>query len=143
MATAKVLIVDDEKEFSDVLAERMESRGFDVDTVESGAEALEQVSKKNYDAIILDLAMPKMDGIETLRRLLEENADLQILLLTGHATMEKGIEAVKKGATDFLEKPADINVLIEKIMDAQSKKTLLFEKRMEDAVSDIMKKKGW
>jgi FixJ family two-component response regulator len=57
--------------------------------------------------------------------------------------MEKGIEAVKKGATDFLEKPADINVLIEKIMDAQSKKTLLFEKRMEDAVSDIMKKKGW
>jgi len=143
MATAKVLIVDDEKEFSDVLAERMESRGFEVDTVESGAEALEQVSKRNYDAIILDLAMPRMDGIETLRRLLEENADLQILLLTGHATMEKGIEAVKKGATDFLEKPADINVLIEKIMDAQSKKTLLFEKRMEDAVSDIMKKKSW
>jgi len=143
MATTKVLIVDDEKEFSDVLAERMASRGFDVDTVESGTEALEQVTRREYDAIILDLAMPKMDGIETLRKLLETNPDLQILLLTGHATMEKGIEAVKKGATEFLEKPADINVLIEKIRDAQSKKMILFEKRMEDAVSDIMKKKGW
>lgn len=143
MATAKVLIVDDEKEFSDVLAERMESRGYEVDTVESGTEALKRVPEKNYDAIILDLAMPKMDGIETLKRLLEMDSDLQIIVLTGHATVKKGIEAVKKGAAEFLEKPADINVLTEKIKSAQSKKTLLFEKRMEDAVSDIMKKKGW
>jgi DNA-binding NtrC family response regulator len=143
MATTKVLIVDDEKEFSDVLAERMESRGFDVDTVESGMEALERVQEKNYDAIVLDLAMPKMDGIETLRKLLEANADLQIILLTGHATMDKAIEAVKTGAAEFLEKPADINMLVDKIKVAQSKKMLLFEQRMEDAVSEIMKKKGW
>jgi len=98
---------------------------------------------KEYDAIVLDLAMPKMDGIQTLKKLLEENPDLQIILLTGHATMDKAIEAVKQGAAEFLEKPADINLLIEKITIAQDKKTLLFEKRMEDAVSEIMKKRGW
>jgi len=143
MAIAKVLIVDDEKEFSDVLAERMESRGCEVDTVVSGFEALQKVRDKTYDAIVLELAMPKMDGIETLKKLLEADSDLQIILLTGHATVEKAIQAVKRGATEFLEKPADINLLIEKILDAQTKKTLLFEKRMEDAVSKIMKKKGW
>ena len=143
MATAKILIVDDEKEFSDILAERMAGRGFEVDTVESGLQALEQIKQKEYDAIVLDLAMPKMDGIQTLKKLLEENPDLQIILLTGHATMDKAIEAVKQGAAEFLEKPADINLLIEKITIAQDKKTLLFEKRMEDAVSEIMKKRGW
>jgi DNA-binding NtrC family response regulator len=143
MAGTRVLIVDDEQEFSTVLAERMESRGFHVDTVLNGLEALKQVGKKNYDAIVLDLAMPDMDGIETLKRLLETNKDLQIIVLTGHATIDKGIEAIKKGATEFLEKPADVNLLVEKIKKAQAKKTILFEQRMEDAVSDIMKKKGW
>ncbi len=143
MATAKVLIVDDEKAFSEVLAERMETRGFEVDTVESGMEALDQVKKAKYDAIILDLAMPKMDGIETLKKLLEKDSDLQIILLTGHATMEKGIEAIKQGATEFLEKPADIDTLVEKIESAQSKRMLLFEQRMEDAIDEITKKKSW
>jgi DNA-binding NtrC family response regulator len=143
MAVTKVLIVDDEREFSTVLAERMEARGFRVDTVENGFEALEQVGKKSYDAVVLDLAMPDMDGIETLRKLLEMNKELQIIVLTGHATIEKGIEAIKKGAAEFLEKPADVNLLVEKIKSAQTKKLILFEQRMEDAVSEIMKKKAW
>lgn len=137
------MIVDDEREFSDVLAERMESRGFQVDTVENGFEALERVEKKDYDAVVLDLAMPKMDGIETLKRLLETRADLQIIILTGHATIDRGIEAIKKGAAEFLEKPTDVDTLVEKIRKAQAKKMILFQKKMEDAVSQIMKKKGW
>jgi FixJ family two-component response regulator len=84
-----------------------------------------------------------MDGIETLRKLLEMNKELQIIVLTGHATIEKGIEAIKKGAAEFLEKPADVNLLVEKIKSAQTKKLILFEQRMEDAVSEIMKKKAW
>lgn len=139
----RILIVDDEREFSDVLAERMESRGFQVDTVENGFEALERVEKKDYDAVVLDLAMPKMDGIETLKRLLETRADLQIIILTGHATIDRGIEAIKKGAAEFLEKPTDVDTLVEKIRKAQAKKMILFQKKMEDAVSQIMKKKGW
>lgn len=143
MPTARVLIVDDEKAFSSVLAERMETRGFQVDTVESGHEAIAQVQKSNYDAIVLDLAMPKLDGIATLKQLLEINPDLQIILLTGHATVEKSVEALKQGAMEFLEKPADFKMLIAKIKAAQARKTLLFEQRMEDAISDIIKKKGW
>ena len=143
MSTARVLIVDDEKAFSAVLAERMTTRGLQVDTVESGDEALTQITKATYDAVILDLAMPRLDGIETLKRMLDICPDLQVILLTGQATVEKGIEAVKQGAMEFLEKPADIHLLVEKIEKARDNKTLLFEKRMEDAVSDIIKKKGW
>jgi len=143
MSGARVLIVDDEKEFASVLAERMEARGFRVDTVESGAEAIEQVKDKKYDAIVLDLAMPEMDGIETLKRLLAESPDLQILLLTGQATLDKGIEAVKLGAVDFLEKPADIDTLIGKIKAAQDKSGDLFEKRLGESIQNITKKKGW
>jgi len=121
----------------------MKTRGLQVDTVESGDEALTQITKATYDAVILDLAMPRLDGIETLKRMLDISPDLQVILLTGQATVEKGIEAVKQGAMEFLEKPADIHLLVEKIEKARDKKTLLFEKRMEDAVSDIIKKKGW
>lgn len=143
MPIAKGLIVDDEKDFSIILAERMESRGFQVETAESGMEAIDRVKQKTYDAIVLDLAMPEMDGIETLKRLLKENPDLQIILLTGRATVEKGVEAVKLGAVDFLEKPADIETLVGKIKEAQLKKGELFEKRLGDSISDIVKKKGW
>ncbi|UCD18528.1 MAG: response regulator [Candidatus Zixiibacteriota bacterium] len=143
MAAAKVLLVDDEVDFCTVLAERMENRGFQVETAQSGMEAVELVKGKAYDAIVLDLAMPEMDGIETLKALLKINPDLQIILLTGRATLQKGIEAVKLGAVDFLEKPADIDALVGKIKEAQLKRDELFEKRLEDSISEIMKKKSW
>jgi DNA-binding NtrC family response regulator len=143
MAIAKVLIVDDEVDFATVLAERMRSRDLDVDTVESGFEAIDRVKEKKYDAIILDLAMPGLDGIDTLKRLLEDNPDLQVILLTGRATTEKGVEAVKLGAVEFLEKPANIDMLMEKIEAARTKTVELSVKRLDDMISDIVKKKGW
>jgi DNA-binding NtrC family response regulator len=143
MAATRVLIVDDEKAFSTVLAERMRARGFVADTVESGEAALMKVVKTSYDAIVLDLIMPKLDGIATLKRLLDVNPDLQIILLTGQATLEKGIEAVKQGAMEFLEKPADIDTLVEKVRQAEAKKRLLFEHRMEDLISRITHEKPW
>ncbi len=143
MASAKVLIVDDEKDFSGVLADRLEARGMTADTAESGADGIEMAKKKKYDAIILDLAMPGMDGIETMKLLLVENPDAQVIVLTGRATVQKGVEAVKLGAAEFLEKPADINVLIEKIILARDTSAKLYEKRIEDSISDITKKKQW
>jgi len=143
MAATRVLIVDDEKAFATVLAERMRARGFSVDTAESGEAALKKVGKISYDAIVLDLIMPKLDGIATLKRLLDINPDLQIILLTGQATLEKGIEALKQGAMEFLEKPADIDTLVEKVRQAEAKKRLLFEHRMEDLISRITQEKGW
>ena len=143
MANEKVLLVDDELEFTRVLSERMKSRGVDVDIAASGREALEKVRDKSYDAIILDLSMPEMDGIETLRHLVEDNPDLQVILLTGHGTLEKGIEAVRLGAMDFLEKPAEIQKLMEKVQVAKANKMLLVEKRMEEKIKGILETKSW
>lgn len=140
---AKVLLVDDEEDFTTVLSERMETRGLQVDCAVSGHLALALVDQNYYDAVILDMSMPGMDGIETLRRMLARNPDLQVILLTGQATVEKSVTAIKLGAVEFLEKPADIDMLLNKIMKAQVKRLELNEKRAEMTISEIMKSKGW
>ena len=139
----KVLLVDDEEEFTAILAERMKTRGLDVDITNTGVDAIEKVDNKSYDAIVLDLYMPGMDGIETLTHLIGKDPDLQIIFLTGHATVEKGVEAVKLGAIDFMEKPVDMEKLIEKVIEAKSKKDQLTEKKTQRDIDDLLKKKGW
>lgn len=141
--STKVLLVDDEEEFTAILSERMKARGLDVDIANTGPMATKKVKEKSYDAIILDLAMPEMDGIATMKQLIEENPDLQVIFLTGHATLEKGIEAVKLGAVEFMEKPVDINTLLEKVGEAKTKKDQINEKKTEESIKDILKKKGW
>ena len=143
MDGAKVLLVDDEVEFTEVLAERMQARGLSVVVAASGPEAIEKARETVFDAVILDLAMPGMDGIETLKRLLALNPDLQVILLTGRATVQKGIEAVKSGAVEFLEKPAKLEVLLEKIEKAKTDRFLLTQKRMTEDINEILKSKGW
>lgn len=139
----KVLLVDDEPEFLATLSERMTARGMDITTAESAEEALNQVDKGNFDAIILDLMMPGMDGIETMKAIKEGHPEIQVILLTGQATLEKGIEAMKLGAMDFIEKPADIDSLTEKIKKAQAKKMIFVEKRIEEKIKQIINAKGW
>jgi DNA-binding NtrC family response regulator len=114
-----------------------------VDIAESGVVAIEKVGQKAYDAVILDLAMPELDGIETLKRLLKINPDLQVVLLTGRATLQKGVEAVKLGAVEFLEKPADVEKLVGIVKSAKEKTDELSEERVEDMISDILRQKGW
>jgi DNA-binding NtrC family response regulator len=143
MAQERVLLVDDETELTSVLAERMTSRGLSVDAAASGPEALAKIEEADYDAILLDLAMPGMDGIETLERLLARKPELQVIFLTGQGTLEKGVEAVKLGAKDFLEKPASLDKLIEKIRAAKAEKMVLVEKKMEDEIKQILKTHGW
>ena len=140
---ADVLLVDDEEQFLKVLSKRLEGRGMKVDTSTSGEDALSRVKGKEFDAIILDLAMPGMSGIETLKRIRSENPDVQIIMLTGHGSVEKGIEAMKAGAIDFLEKPADLNKIMEKISEAKRKRIILFEKKHEEHIKEILKSKGW
>ncbi|GBC61240.1 response regulator [Desulfonema ishimotonii] len=139
----KVLIVDDEKEFLETMAERMRLRGMEVSTATSPTEALKIIEKENFDAIILDLMMPEMDGLTTLSKVKEKKADAQVILLTGHATLEKGIEAMKLGAMDFLEKPIDLKALTDKIKKAQARKMIIVEKRTEEKLKQIMGKKYW
>ena len=139
----KVLIIDDEQEFTEALAERMTNRGMDVSTSSSAIEGLQSVEEKSFDVVVLDLQMPEMDGIETLKILKKKNPELQVILLTGHATVEKGIEAMKLGAMDLLEKPADLTTLTEKIKKAQAKKIILVEKKSEERIKEIMETRGW
>lgn len=141
--TEKVLLVDDEEQFLETLAERMRARGMEVTTATSATEALKKVAQESYDAVILDLLMPQIDGIETLGILKKKNPDIQVILLTGHASVEKGVEAMKLGATDFLEKPASVEVLTEKIKKASAKRMVLVEKHTEEKIKEILREKAW
>ena len=143
MGPTRVLLVDDEEDFTDILSARMETRGLLVDVSPNGIDALEKADRTPYDAVILDLAMPGMDGIQTLKRLLAKNPDIQVILLTGYATLEKGLEAIKSGAMEFLEKPVDIDKLMGIISQARDKTVQLTEKRIEEAINRITRKKGW
>ena len=139
----KVLLVDDEKDFIEALGERMENRGMNVSTTTSAKNALKKMEEEAYDAIVLDLQMPEMDGIEALKAIKKKNPDMQVILLTGHATVEKGIEAMKLGAMDLIEKPADIETIAEKIKKAQANKIILVEKKTEEKIRKIITTKGW
>lgn len=140
---ASVLLVDDEKQFLEVLSERLKNRGLSVNSVTSGEDAISLANNKDYDVIVLDLAMPGIDGLQTLNLLKKNNHDMEIIILTGHATVKKGIEAMKLGAEDFLEKPVDLDVLLEKIGEAKQKKTLIMEKKVQKELKHILKSKSW
>ena len=143
MDATRVLIVDDEEDFANALSERMRNRGLEADTAFNGPDAIKLVKSHSYDAIVLDLAMPGMDGIETLKRMLAVNANLQVIILTGQATVSKGVEAVKEGAFEFLEKPVRLDELVGKIGQAKSVCTALTESRINDMIDEIVKRKGW
>lgn len=140
---ARVLLIDDEEEFLEMLTERLETRGLKVNSVTSGEEAVEQVEGTNYDAIVVDLAMPGIDGIETLKRIKAKSPDMEIIMLTGHATVQNSVEAMKLGAEDLLEKPVDLDILLEKIGAAKHKRMLVLEKQSQDELKQILKSKSW
>jgi DNA-binding NtrC family response regulator len=138
----KVLLVDDEKEFLEIMSERMTARGMEVTTAESATEALSILGKQSFDAILMDFQMPEMDGLAALKAIKNLKPELQIILLTGYATTEKTVEAMKIGATDFLEKPADLEALSKKIKEAKIEKMLIVEKQTEKKIKDIIERYG-
>ncbi len=136
-----VLLVDDEKKFLDVLSQRLGTRGVDAETATSGEDALAKMKNRSFDVIILDVMMPGMGGIETLKRIRKENPEVQIIMLTGQGTIDKAVEAMKEGAIEFLEKPADINTLMDKIAKARDRKILLVMKNIEEKVKGISRRR--
>jgi DNA-binding response OmpR family regulator len=120
--STRVLLVDDEKDFLDIMAERMGARGMEVSTATSAEDALKMVLKESYDAVIMDLMMPEMDGFKALKLFKETRPDIAIILLTANVPEEKCIEAIKLGAMDVIEKPADLNLLTQKIEEARALK---------------------
>jgi DNA-binding NtrC family response regulator len=143
MAKDRVLLVDDEVEFLEVLSERLRMRGLDVTSATSGREALEIVEERTFDAVVLDLAMPGLDGIETLRRLHETQPELQVMILSGRATVQTAVEATKLGATDIFEKPTDVDTLVERIRSARAARLAREVEAAQEQIDEIMRTKGW
>jgi CheY-like chemotaxis protein len=115
----RVLLVDDEERFVLNLAKILRGRGFEVSTAFDGSAGLAAVeNSEGFDVVLLDVKMPGMDGIETLRKIKETSPDTEVLMLTGHANVETGVEAMREGALDYLMKPCDIEDLMAKIMEA-------------------------
>jgi DNA-binding NtrC family response regulator len=141
--TDKVLLIDDEKDFLDALAERMRTRDVDVTESTSAKDALKKVEAESYDAVVLDLQMPEMDGLEALKILLAKDPKLQVILLTGHATVQKGVEAMKLGAMELLEKPANFDTLMDRIKQARARRMVLVSQESEEHIKKILSDKGW
>jgi DNA-binding NtrC family response regulator len=140
---ARVLLVDDEEEFLRSLSLRLEMRGLKVTMANRGEDAVHLVQRQEFDAIVIDLAMPGMDGLETLRKIKDSHPDAEIIMLSGQGTVKKSIEAMKLGAEDFLEKPVDIHTLLEKIDEAKNKRIVILQKKSKEEIENILKSKPW
>ena len=134
----RVMIVDDEQEFVDSLAERLTIRDYDVQTANSGAEAIETLKHYNMDVVILDVLMPGMDGVQTLREIKNLKPLTEVVMLTGHATVETAIEGMKLGALEYLMKPTETDELVDKINMAQRRKSEQEERIREAKVREIV-----
>lgn len=131
----RVLLVDDEEQFVETLAERLQMREFDVWTAHTGEEALVRLKEEETDVVVLDVLMPGKDGIETLREIKKQSPMTEVMMLTGHATMDSAIQGLKFGAYDYLMKPTETEDLVAKILKAYARK-LEQEERIRRAESD-------
>ena len=128
METMKLMLVDDEERFLSTTKKLLEKAGLEVVTATSGSEALDRLREHDVHVVILDVKMPGMDGIETLRAIKREHPMVEVIMLTGHGTVESAVEGLKSGAIDFLTKPADIKDLIDKAEDAFEKRKKVEER---------------
>jgi len=124
MEKFKILIVDDEQDFLETIIKRLKARNIDVSGVESGYKTLEVLDDRNPDVIILDVKMPGMDGIETLREIKKKKPLVEVIMLTGHASVESGIQGMQLGAFDYVMKPVALDELLEKVRQAYERKLI-------------------
>jgi two-component system, NtrC family, nitrogen regulation response regulator NtrX len=139
---SNILIIDDEKAIRKTLGEILSYEGYKIDEASDGEEGLKKFREKAYDVVLCDIKMPKIDGIEFLEKSRESNADIPIIMISGHGTIETAVEAVKKGAFDYISKPPDLNRLLITIRNAIDKTSLVTEtkvlKRKVGKVQDMI-----
>ena len=139
-----VMLVDDEVPFVETMTKRLEKRNITVITAFSGQDALTTLgSHQNLDVVILDVKMPGMDGLETLKEIKKKFPLLEVVMLTGHATVESAIEGMKLGAFDYLMKPCDMEQLMGKVNEATCKKRDHEEKIREAQIKETLAKHGF
>ena len=143
MEKASILLVDDETAFLDAMKRRLSRRGFRVETAESGMDALEFLDDRHdsIEVVILDVKMPGIDGIETLREIKRKYPMVEVVMLTGHATVGSAIEGMKLGAFDYLMKPADIEGFSNTVMEAAAKRRQQEQKIIEARMRAITSRK--
>ena len=124
MNKPRILLVDDEVVFANNLFKLLSKRGYDAAVVYSGADAADIVEEKEFDVIVLDMKMPGMDGIATLKEIKKKMPSVEVVILTGHGSVESGIEGMQLGAFDFLMKPVSIDDLQEKVSEAYRRKLI-------------------
>jgi len=126
--TCRVLLVDDETDYLEVLSRRLKKRNVNAAGVPSGKEALRYLETIPVDVVVLDVRMPEMDGIQVLREIKKSHPLVEVIMLTGHASLEVAIEGMRLGAFDYLMKPADIDELLYKVQDAHKAKSIQQQK---------------
>jgi DNA-binding NtrC family response regulator len=138
MKGSRILLVDDEIVFTDNMARLLTARGYSVTATHSGAAALEVLEENDFDVIVLDLKMPGMDGIATLKEIRKLGLFTQTILLTGHGSIDTAMEAVKLGACDYLTKPCEIDELVAKIEEAWEKKDEEEKKDRQEKIQKVV-----
>jgi len=126
----KILIIDDERAIRSTLKEILAYEKFEVDEAVDGAEGIKKAETGNYDMILCDIKMPKMDGMEVLNKLQQLNADTPVVMISGHGTIDNAVEAIKKGAYDFISKPPDLNRLLVTVRNALDRTSLVQETKV-------------
>ena len=125
-----ILVIDDERSIRNTLKEILEYEKFKVELAEHGAEGLELYKKGSFDIVLCDIKMPEMDGLEVLEKISQEEGDAQVIMISGHGNIDNAVEAIKKGAYDFIEKPLDLNRLLITIRNALDKSSLITETKV-------------
>ncbi|MDQ3682311.1 MAG: sigma-54 dependent transcriptional regulator [Bacteroidota bacterium] len=134
----QILIVDDEKAIRKTLSEILSFEGYKIDEAADGEEGLRCFKEKTYDVVLCDIKMPKLDGLEFLQKVSEHNPDVPVIMISGHGNIETAVEAVKKGAYDFIQKPPDLNRLLITIRNAKERNNLVSEaKTLKRKVSKV------
>ncbi|MEI7449056.1 MAG: response regulator [Desulfomonile sp.] len=124
MESFKVLIVDDEEDFVDTMIRRLKAKGFDAHGVNRGKEALELLDENDFDVCVLDVKMPGMDGIETLREMKKKKPLMEVIMLTGHGSVESGVQGLQLGAYNYVMKPVPFADLLQQINQAYERKMI-------------------
>jgi DNA-binding NtrC family response regulator len=138
MIGSKILLVDDEVVFSRNMAKLLGNRGYVVTAVNSGDAAIQMLEEKDFDVVVLDLKMPGMDGITTLKEIKKLGLFTETLILTGHGSIDTALEAIKLGAYDYLTKPCEIDELVGKIEGAWEKKDIEVKKDIQDKIRKVV-----
>nr|WP_321255527.1 response regulator [uncultured Pseudodesulfovibrio sp.] len=140
---ANILLVDDEQGFVDTMAKRLDNRGLTVTTAYSGQEGIDALAANHFiDVVVMDVKMPGMDGNEALKVVKAEYPLVEVIMLTGHATVESAIEGMKSGAFDYMMKPCDLEELLVKVDEAYDKKQAQETKILEARARHIVLRRG-